>query len=164
MKLRKLSKAISVNYAEIEFTSPLQGSSPLTTGTPFGSNLFLLPSVSNNTYTTILSGSYKIEDVGNLEVIDIRLFVDFYYLGNGSIRCQLSGDGGNTWETCGQGNFNVAGWTFDAFLGDGMWIPSIQSGDNKYQFRLQTLANAGTVWIYVFDDIGTIIHYRKKVL
>lgn len=164
MKLKFSNKSISVNYAEIEFTTALQGTTPLTPGSPWGTNIFLLPGVNVNVFTTILSGSYKLEDIGTLDVMDIRLSVQFYYLGDGSIRFQLSGDGGTTWVTCGQDNFNVGAWTFDAFYGSGMWLPSIQSGNNKFQFRLQTLANAGIVWIYIIDNSSTIIQYRKKVL
>lgn len=164
MRSSYLNKAIVNNELEFNITESLQGTTVLTPGIVFGSSEYALAGVLSNSFTTIHSVSHTIEDVGNIEVLTTGITIDFSYNGNGSVRVQLSGDGGTNWENAASVDFNVEVQTFDFFVGSGTWITSVSPGTNKLQLRLQALANAGTVNISIFDDSEFRIAYRKKVL
>lgn len=164
MKSVMLDKAITNNELEFSITESLQGTTVLTSGVASGSIEYALTGVTDGSFTTIHSVSHIIEDVGNIELLTVGFTIDFSYNGNGSLRLQISGDGGSNWETCAQANFNVGVQTYDYFVGAGTWITSIDPGSGKLQLRLQALANAGTVNITLFDDSEFRIAYRKKVL
>lgn len=164
MESSNLQKAIVANELEFNITEALQGTTPLTPGIALSFNEYALTGVSSNQFTTIHSVSHTIEDVGNIEILTAGITIDFSYNGNGSMRVQLSGDGGLTWNTAASADFNVGVLALDFLLGAGTWITSINPGTNKLQLRIQALANAGTVNITIFDDSEFRVAYRKKVL
>lgn len=164
MILRNLNKAISIILQEFDLPASLQGTTPLVPGTVFGFVTYPLPDVVSNNFTTLFSVSYGLEDVGHLEIIGISVALNLEYNGNGSVRWQISGDGGISWFDIGQIDFNVAGFTPDALAGSGLWISTIQPGNNKLQFRFQALANAGVVSTILYDVNEVFLTYRKTVL
>lgn len=138
----------------------LRGTNPTDhTGT---SASFDLPDVSNNTYTTIFSRSYDIEDIGIINVLNITLNLDVKSKGDGSIRFQISGDGGNTWTTGVEESFNYAVLTSLSRNGSRLWITRIDTGDDKLQIRIQTLANVGTVSTLLIDSSSMLLQYRQS--
>lgn len=168
MRLRNKNRSMSLVTINYSLVGSLQGTTPLVPGTVIipgvAFNSYALPTVNSNVFTTILSVSRRVEDVGNIELISIGFFCDVTYTGNGSLKWEISGDGGITWVPFAQGNFNVGIPTPDSFLGAGLWITNIQPGDNKLQVRLQALANAGNVDVIIVDDTVLNISYRKKIL
>lgn len=166
MNLKPLDKAISLSYLAFDITASLQGTAPYTAGTLPGEFEYSLSNIISNDFTTVFSESYKVEDVGNIEVFDIYIYILMTFKGDGSVRVQLSGDGGNTWTIppCAQGNFNNVGFIQDSFLGSGEWLSNIQPGNDKLQIRIQLLANSGTVETTIFNASIMELIYRKKVL
>lgn len=129
-----------------------------------GKNLDL-PDVSDSNYTTILSNSYKVEDVGFVEVLSMALVLDWLIKGNGQWRWQISGNGGNTWTTITEITDNQPAFLEYNRGGAGLWISSIDVGTNKLQIRLQARAIAGTVNTQIFDTLSYVrLLYRKWVL
>lgn len=183
MRLRWENVAISIVYLPIYFTAPLNGTngkSPLTAGSTSAS--FTLPSVSSSEFTTIFEYARTLEDIGSLEVLDIYLGAAFKCTGNGYIRFQVSGDGGQTFVTMAETSTPTL-LPPDSFSGAGSWIPLVESGDNKLIIRCQTRATPGPVSTVLYDNSLVIfsiplppfllftsidsrldILYRKKVL
>lgn len=164
MKSGYLDKAISLAYLEYDITASLQGTDVFAAGSTPGYTEYTLDDVSSNQFTTVFLVPYRVEDVGSIEVISIFLQLDFTLKGNGSIRWQISGDGGSNWVTCAQGDFNNPDFVEDFFLGSGVWISNIDPGNNKLQLRMQILANSGTINSTIFDYSILELTYRKKVL
>lgn len=132
---------------------------------PNGEFLTVTRDNSNTSYQTLFLFQHRVEDVGSLEVLSIFFAAYFRYNGNGSIRWQISGDGGITFVTIAEGSFNVVVLTQDLISGSGLWITSIQPGDDKLQVRMQVKsAVGGTVSTFIEDDSAMILTYRKKVL
>lgn len=133
--------------------------------TPFSATPFRVTDVTSAVYTTVFQNTYKLEDVGFLEVQDIFATLNQDVLGNGQLRWQLSGDGGTTFSTVVEtAVFNVTAWTQQNSVGGGIWASQINAGDNKLQLRMQTRAVAGTVKSRIFDSSTVSVRYRKRVL
>lgn len=165
MKLRRLLKSISDKYLQLYLTGELQDITPAHDLNALGiaHSSYSLSPVTDNTYQTIFSISFTIEDIGLIEILNLSIDLYFSYQGDGSLRFQISGDGGNNWKTVGENSFNVGVMTDGTISGTGQWITSIQSGDNKLRIRLQTLANAGVVNINLGSPSNIDLSYRKKV-
>jgi len=132
---------------------------------PNGEFLTVARDNTNVDYQTMFLFQHRVEDVGFLEVLSIFFGAVFYYNGNGSIRWQISGDGGSTFVTIAEGSFNVAILTQDVISGSGLWITSIEPGNNKLQVRMQVKsALGGAVSTFIDDRSAMILAYRKKVL
>ena len=132
---------------------------------PNGEFLTVARDNTDTDYHTLFLFQNRVEDVGSLEILGIRFAVVFYYIGNGSARWQISGDGGNNFVTIAEGSFNVGVLTLSSAIGVGLWITSIQPGDNKLQVRFQVKsASGGVVSTFIDDDAVMTITYRKKVL
>lgn len=124
-----------------------------------------LPNVTSNIYTTILSNSYRVEDVGFIEMLSMFTALGWNMLGNGQWRWQVSGDGGTTWVTLTEVTSNTGVFTTVNRGGAGLWLSSIDIGANKFHVRFQTRAVAGTVSTQILDTSSFIrLLYRKKVL
>lgn len=162
MNLRNLNKSVSIVQIAIDLVASINGALTITGGTI--TKAFSLPDVTSTEYQNVFAVSYKLEDVGSIEVLSIFFLGVFQYNGNGSLRWQISGDGGNTFVTIGEGSFNVGVLTADAMSGVGLWITSISPGDNKLKIRMQAKAAAGTVQTTIRNDTAMILVYRKKVL
>lgn len=162
MRLININKSASVNQIIYDFLVQLQGTIAITGGTI--TKAFSLPDVTSTDYQNVFAVSYRVEDVGNIEVMSIFFLAVFQYNGNGSVRWQISGDGGQTFSTIGEGSFNVGVLTADAISGTGLWITNIQPGDNKLQLRMQAKVVAGTVSTTIRNDSAMILVYRKKVV
>jgi len=132
---------------------------------PNGEFLTVARDNTDTNYHTVLLFQCRVEDVGSLEVLEIRHITHFQYKGNGSVRWQISGDGGNNFVTIAEGSFNVGVLTSSSAEGFGLWITSIQTGDNKLQIRFQVKsALGGVVSTFIEDTSATGFTYRKKVL
>ena len=167
VRLINRNNAVSLMYISYGVGSSLQGTTPIDPSPwsfSFGYLIYPLPSVSSNQYTTILTNVYSIEDVGNIELIDIGLLGDFIYRGNGLMRWQISGDGGDTWSTMSEGSFNTGILTEDYIVASGLWISEIQPLENKLQLRIQGLANVGTADFMLYNDSRLFITYRERIL
>lgn len=185
MRLLWENAAISTVYYFVFFAAPLNDISPLTGG--IVSTPTQLQSISSGDFATIFEYARTLEDIGSLEMLDIFFSTTFICAGDGEIRFQLSGDGGQTFTTIAGETFNngppvplptpisqelpIPLPPHDFFFGSGLWLPFIESGDNKLVIRCQTRANVGTVdtWIYDYNfdeliDSEISIVYRKKVL
>lgn len=164
MQTRIQNAILPIQGLDPDFTASLQGDIPLTPGLDLVDYSYPLSSISDPTFQTIFSVSYSIEDVGSLEMISFGVNIYFEYNGNGSLRWQISSDGGTTWVTFAAGDFNVAISNLDVFQGGGRWIENIQPGSNKLQIRLQTLASSGTVDFILLGGSYFTLFYRKKLL
>lgn len=132
---------------------------------PNGEFLIIARDNSDTNYHTAFLFQQRVEDVGFLEVLTIFIGVFFWYIGKGSIRWQISGDGGTTFVTIAEGSFDVGVVTQDVASGSGLWITSIQPGDDKLQVRMQVkTALGGPVTVFIEDDSAIFITYRKMVL
>lgn len=175
MRLEWENVAISIVRLPIFYIAPLNGKAPLAGGSI--STAYPLPSVSSSDFTIIFEYLRTLEDVGSLEVLDIFFEAAYQCIGNGEIRFQLSGDGGQTFTTMGQATFNNPPPipVIDSFFGAGIWVPIVESGDNKLVIRCQTRAISGTVDTILFNfapstapffvaESDLTILYRKRVL
>lgn len=132
---------------------------------PNGEFLTVARDNTDTDYHTVFLFQHRVEDVGSLDVLSILFGAFFSYIGNGSIRWQISGDGGTTFVTIAEGSFNVGVFTNDIVFGSGLWITSIQPGNNKLQIRMQVKSTlGGVVSTFIEDDSAIFLTYRKKVL
>ena len=134
---------------------------------PNGEFLAVTRDNTDTSYHTVFLFQHRVEDVGSLEVMTIFFGAFFSYNGYGSIRWQISGDGGITFVTIAEGSFTVGTVVFtnDVVSGSGLWITSIQPGDNKLQIRMQVKSTSGgVVSTFIEDDSAIFLTYRKKVL
>lgn len=144
MKLKTPITSITTLDSIYDMAASVRGTGVLT-----GSGETLnLPNVTNNIYTTILSNSYRVEDVGFIETLSMFVSFGWNMLGNGQWRWQISGDGGTTWVTVADITTNESPFQVE---GAGTWISSIQTGDDKFQVRFQARAVTGTVSTAIFD-------------
>lgn len=165
----ELSPAID-RFIETEFInylgSSLRGTDPLTTHTDPGSftyDMFSLPDTVSNTYEQIYISKFKLEDIGQLQVFTINVLITTQVKGNGSIKWEISGDGGTTWGKIIEESFNEADFIDITRSGSGLWISNINIGTDKLQIRMSGLANSGTVNLKL-SDISTIrIEYIQIV-
>lgn len=162
----ELSAAVNTSTSAFFEVYPLgiiRGSNPTTNHNPTGTGEDLnIPGTSSTEYETVFIKKYGLEDVGLIEIISIDLRLRGNVKGNGSIRWQLTGNGGSNWITVAEKSFNVAGFTLSRFLDVGTWLTSIDTGDDKLQIRLQALANVGTVDIQLRDSNVILFQYRQK--
>lgn len=137
------------------------------TTTPFRATPFRVPDVTSTVYTTVFQNTYRLEDIGFLEVQDLVAISYQDVLGNGQLRLQISGDGGITFTTIMEtAIFGVAAWTSQNAQGGGIWVSQINPGDNKLFLRMQTRADVlgNTAKARIYDSSNIIVRYRKKVL
>lgn len=161
MKLETPTISITVLDTIYDMAASVRGTGVLTlTGERLD-----LADVTNSEYETILSNSYRVEDVGSIEVIAMFVILDWYIKGNGQWRWQISGDGGTTWVTITEVTDNQVAFTEYQRGGAGLWLSSIDVGTDKLQVRLQARAVSGTVSTQVVDT-GNFVRflYRKWVL
>lgn len=161
MRLRIPTTSITVLDPIYDMAASLRGTGALT---GLG-EILNLPDVSSNLYTTILSNSYRVEDVGFIEMLSMAVTFQWYMLGNGQWRWEVSKDGGTTWVTITEVTSNTGIFTMVNRGGAGLWLPSIDVGTNKFQVRFQARAVAGTVSTQILDRASFIrLLYRKWVL
>lgn len=161
MKIEQFIESINIENITYHLLSKYLGNTPLTTGE--FDEYISLGSITSNTYQTILLDMHTVESVGNTEILTLYLYTSLAYNGDGSIRFQISGDGGLTWVTIAEGSFNVAIETSDWFGGPGAWLTQISSGTNKLQIKMEALANSGTVDIKMSTAYIDLV-YRNVVL
>lgn len=147
MRILPAIRSISTVMIAPGIASPLRGSNVLT-GVE---SLFNLANVTSNVYQTLLLNKYRIEDIGFVKVFEIGIKFVWDISGTGQWRWQVSGDGGTTWVTIAEvtGGPGILGLA--QVEGAGTWIPSIQTGDDKFQVQLQARAISGTVTTKVYD-------------
>lgn len=133
-------------------------------GPPDYTHFLSLPNVSNTEYTTIYFKSFGIEDIGLISLHYISVSTNLSVLGNGSVRWQLSGDGGTTFVTTTERSFNFGAFTTISLFGSGTWIQSILAGHNQFQMRLQAKVVAGTVNTKISDSAGIYFLYRLSLI
>lgn len=167
MKLRTAITSITIVRTTYDPVASLRGTGALTGASEvFGSPT--IPDVTSNQFTTIFTKSYRVEDIGNLEVLDLGVTFVANLKGDGEIRLQISGNGDVdanyvTIYQAGPTGFPLIFIPIDS-NGAGYWITSIQPGDNKLSIRLQARAISGTVSTQIDDRTSIFIVYRKKVL
>lgn len=155
-----VTETIYVSY----IASTLRGTNPITNHNFFGTTQNLdLSDVISGSFTTVYTRTYGVEDVGIIDVSSVSLIIRTIIKGNGTIRWQISGDGGSNWITIINQAFNVGAFSSITRSGSGQWITSINTGANKLQLRLQALANAGTVNLKLDDGSSMFIQYRQKL-
>lgn len=163
MRLINLNKSASIVAIAYDLLASVRGTEAITGGTAFKN--FPMVDVTSLTYQTVFLFQVRVEDVGFLEVMSTLFGAFFRYNGNGSIRWQISGDGGSTFVTIAEGSFNVGVLTSDLVFGSGLWITSIQPGDNKFQIRMQVKSTlGGIVSTFIEDDTIIFLTYRKMVI
>lgn len=167
MRIQPAIRSISTMRIEYNMVTYLRGNNPVTSYF----TAFTLPSVSSNQYETILINKYRIEDKGFIEVFEINVGFVWACFNNGQWRWQVSGDGGNTWATITEASANDPTGITAYARGAGTWLSSIETGDDKFQVRLQARAIAGTVSTDIYEvrsglgiDNGSyvVLNYRKK--
>jgi hypothetical protein len=202
MRLQWENAAISTVYYFVFFTAPLNSKAPLFDKTPLPGGIVATPfkltplgGITSTDYTTIFEYKRTLEDIGSLEMLNIFFAITFICAGHGYIRFQLAGDGGpvdSSFTTIAEADFNYP-YPYpnpqpapipqeppthlpahDIFYGSGLWLPFIESGDNKLVIRCQVktvdpIDTPVDTWIYDtnFDDgidSELDIVYRKKVL
>lgn len=164
MELKTAVNTIINNSIQFDFIAEYLGTT-LLVNDPVGNINIALSDVSNNQYETVFSYATGVEDIGLIEVFSINLNLYLYTIkGNGSIRFQFSGDGGDTWHSAVENDFDYAVPTAIFYSGPGKWLSSINVGDNQLQMRLQIKANIGTITdIALNRQINNIIlNYRQK--
>lgn len=144
MRILPAIRSISTVRVAYNIASPLRGTNVLT---GVGGS-FALSDVTSNVFQTLLLNKYRIEDIGFVKVFEIKIKFVWNIGGNGQWRWQVSGDGGTTWVTVADITTNVTPLQVE---GAGTWISSIQTGDDKFQVRLQARAVAGTVSTQIYD-------------
>jgi len=154
---------ITATFAIIRPAAILRGTNPIAIHDG-SQEVFDLPDVSSNVYTTILLSSLAVEYVGILETVAIELGLIIVVNGNGLIRWQISGDGGNNWSTISDRSFNYVVFTPISDIGTGTWLTTINTGNNQLQLRLQALANVGIVSTKLAEDSAVEIEYRQKIV
>lgn len=122
-----------------------------------------LPDVIDANYQLILSISYTVENVGVINILSMIAALLWKVKGDGSTKWQISGDGGTTFTPITEVVFNEVGFTEIFRVGGGMWITSIDPGDNKLIIQLLAKANAGTVSTQLDDRSVIQIIYRKTL-
>lgn len=163
MRLINLNKSSSIVAIAYDLLPAVRGTGRILGGAAV--TVFTMVNVTALNYQTVFLMQHRVEDVGSLEVMSILFGAFFFYNGNGSIRWQISGDGGSTFVTIAEGSFNVGVNTADLVFGSGLWITSIQPGDNKLQVRMQVKSTlGGIVSTFIEDDSIIFLTYRKKVL
>lgn len=148
----------------------LRGKNPITNHQPYYSSVALgIPgAITSNTYITAFQTEFTVEDVGLIEVLTIYADIITLVQGDGAIRWQISGVGGGidaNWTTFIQRSFNIPGPGYGSISrsGSGLWINSINTGNNQLQIRLQALANSGTVNLQLDDGAALLVQYRQKI-
>lgn len=163
MRLINQNKSVSIVAIVYGPLAATRGTAVITGGTVFKN--FPMVDVTSLTYQTVFLFQHRLEDVGFLEVMSIFVGAFFSYNGYGSIRWQISGDGGSTFVTIVEGSFSVGVLTNELVSGSGLWITSIQPGTNMLQIRMQVKSTSGgVVSTFIEDDSAIILTYRKKVL
>jgi len=158
MKLKPSINYIPVAYVFYDIVAETRGSGVLTDYYEY----FTLEGVSSTDYQTVFIAKYTVEDIGFIDIYDIFAYLSVFVINQGSLRWQISGDGGNTWTNIYSHDFIVGG--LYETVGSGLWITSLDVGTDKLQIRLQ-MKKTG-----VYDTFGNIgdwsyitISYRKKV-
>lgn len=162
MKTEYLKRSTSVVSVQLQPTAHLIKITVMTSSTV---PTYILADVSSDQFTTVLSSTFTLEDVGTIELLSLIFQIRTRFIGQGSARWQMSGDGGSNWVTVAQrSDFNFGVITSVDGNISGLWMPIIQSGTNKFQVRLQSKANVGTVNNYIRASTTILITYRKVVL
>lgn len=162
MRLDYLNKSISTALRFYDLLASLRDAATIPAGQTNAN--FDMVDVTATEYQTLFTAKYFLEDVGSIEVLDLRLSAFFSEKGNGSLRWQISGDGGITFLTMAEGSFNQVGFLADNAFASGVWLSTIEPGTDKLQIRFQAKAVAGIVSTKINDGSTFRICYRKKVL
>lgn len=162
MRLLPAIRSISTVRISLDMAASVRGTGVLT-----GSSEALdLPDISDSEYQNVLLNKYRIEDTGIIEVFELKVKLVWNVKGNGAWRWQVSGDEGLTWTTIAEVTTNQVAFTQAFTEGAGTWLSSIDTGDDKFQIRLQAKAASGTVSTQVVDASFTssyvVLKYRKK--
>lgn len=164
MKIEPAIVTILYNSFNIRLTSSVRGTNVLTNHDYLNTDPYAdLPDVISNSYVDVLLQKYTVERIGFIETYSVTVVLRTGVNGNGSIKWQISGDGGANWTTIIEQSFNVGVFTDISRQGSGQWITSINIGHEQLQVRLQALANSGTVNLKLSDDFCQLqISYKQK--
>lgn len=165
VRLKTAITSVTISQVFYDLLASTRGTGVLTGASQvFGSPT--IPDVSSNQFTTIFTQTYRVEDVGNLEVLNLVVSLRADGKGNGEWRWQISGNGDidANYVTVLTASLNVGIFTGIDSAGAGFWITSIQPGNSKLAIRLQARAVSGTVNTQIDDRTTIILLYRKKVL
>lgn len=145
--------------ATFDLMAKNQGSSQLT---GFGAYYVTLASVTDTSFAVVLSGSFTIDTNGVLTVVEIFLSMFTSNTIAGESKLQISGDGGVTWVDV----TNAIGVGADIErTGPGLWISSIQTGTNKFRFRILGRSTTGALsLIQIRSDSFIYIVYNKTII
>ena len=150
-------KIVSFVY---DICNPLRGTNVLTQS----DERLALADVTDGNYTTVHSISSQLEPDGVNNLFYVYVYLDWYVSGKGSMRWQISGDGGDTWVTVTEDiDFNEVGLTNYFRYGSGEWITSVSNGDNKLQLRFQVKASEGTISSEIVDSSFLAILNRLTI-
>ena len=119
----------------------------------------LVPPPPNAPYTA----TYTVDTDGHIIVVMIQLSIMFSNnSANGESKLQVSGDGGVTFVDITNAIPTGVG---QSRSGSGLWIPEIQAGINKLQFRVVGRSTDGALaTINVRTDTEIVIVINKKIM
>lgn len=145
--------------ATFDLMAKNQGSSQLT---GVGAYYVTLASVADTSFAVVLSGSITIDTNGVITIINLFLSMFTNNTVAGESKLQISGDGGVTWVDV----TNAIGIGLDINrTGPGLWISSIQTGTNKFRFRILGRSTTGALsLIRLRSDSILQIVYNKTII
>lgn len=144
--------------ATFDLMAKKQGSSQLTGFAAY----YLAVAVTSTSFVVAFSGSYTIDTNGVLSVVDIFLSMFTDNTVAGESKLQISGDGGVTWVDV-TGAIGVG--TGIERTGPGLWISSIQTGTDKFRFRILGRSTTGALsLIQIRSDSFIYIVYNKTII
>lgn len=101
---------------------------------------FIEWNTSSMVFVELASVSYTADKDRAVSVLNLYLFTMYNNSLNGRCKLQISGDGGTTWVD--MTNTILDGF-FEGREGPGLWITTINPGDNQLKIRLMGLSTDG---------------------
>jgi len=127
-----------------------------------GFEYFTVGTTTNAVFEPLYTATYTIDTNGKIIVVMIDLLIYSNNSANGESKLQVSGDGGLTFVDVTN---TIPTGLAQARVGAGLWIPEIQTGPDKLQFRVVGRSTNGalaTIQIRTYSDIRLVIN--KKII
>lgn len=103
-------------------------------------NTFLELNTSSLIFVELASASYTVDKDRAVSVLNLYLSTIYDNNVNGRCKLQISGNGGTTWVDMTN---TVLGGITETRTGPGLWITTINPGDNQLKIRLMGLSTDG---------------------
>jgi len=127
-----------------------------------GFEYFTVGTTTNAAFEPLYTAKYTIDTNGKIIVVMIDLLMYSNNSANGESKLQVSGDGGLTFVDVTN---TIPTGLAQARVGAGLWIPEIQTGPDKLQFRVVGRSTDGapaTIQVRTYSDIRLVIN--KKII